>query len=97
MAPSTLHVPGSRGDPVTILVDDEPVEARIGETVASALLAHGRRVLRRTDRRGAPRGLFCGIGVCYDCLVTVDGIGHRRACLTPVHANLRVETGTASP
>jgi predicted molibdopterin-dependent oxidoreductase YjgC len=96
MTQSTMHVSASHGERVTIFVDNQPVEARLGETVASALLAQGLRILRRTDRHDAPRGLFCGMGVCYDCLVTIDGIGHCRACLSPVCANMRVETGTVT-
>jgi hypothetical protein len=63
-----------------------------GETVAAALLADGRRAFRRTVRRGEPRGLLCGMGVCFDCLVRVDGRPNVRACQTPVAEGMRVET-----
>jgi aerobic-type carbon monoxide dehydrogenase small subunit (CoxS/CutS family) len=60
--------------------------------VAAALLAAGKRSLRVTPRRGEPRGLFCGMGVCFDCLVEVDGRPSVRACRTTVKAGMRVET-----
>lgn len=81
-----------RGEPVTILVDGVPVPAHQGETVAAALLAVDHRILRTTLIRGEPRGIFCGMGVCYDCLVVIDGRPSRRACVTPVSDGMRVGT-----
>lgn len=81
-----------RGQARTILVDGEEVTAYEGESIAVALLASGRRFTRWTARAGEPRGYFCGIGVCQDCLVTVDGLPNVRACMTPVRDRLRVET-----
>lgn len=80
-----------RGQTVTITVDGMPVAAREGQSVASALLAAGRRAWRRT-LNGQPRGLFCGIGLCFDCLVTVDGTPNVRACVTAVVEGMVVET-----
>jgi predicted molibdopterin-dependent oxidoreductase YjgC len=62
-----------------ITVDEEPLTAEAGQTIAGALLAAGRRSWRRAPS-GAPRGVFCGIGVCFDCLVTVNGVRDVRAC-----------------
>ena len=81
-----------RGQAVTITVDDEPLSAYMGETIAGALLAAGRKAWRRTPH-GQPRGMFCGIGLCFDCLVTVNGTPNVRACLTPVAAGMVVDTG----
>lgn len=75
------------------MLDGVPLPAYLGETVAGALLASGRRAWRYTGH-GQPRGLFCGIGLCFDCLVTVNGTPNVRACLTPVAAGMVVETGT---
>jgi len=61
-----------------------------GETIAAVLLATGRRGFRRTRGRGALRGLFCGIGVCFDCLVHVEDRGTVRSCLTPVRPGMQV-------
>ncbi len=73
------------------MVDGQPVPAYQGETIAAALLAAGRRTLRHTVPGGHPRGIFCGIGVCFDCLVTVEG-RHIRACVTPVQDGMQVST-----
>ena len=64
-----------------IRLDDEAIPAEAGQTVAAALIAAGRRSWRRTRRGGQPRGAFCGIGVCFDCLATINGRPNQRACL----------------
>ena len=70
-----------RGTPFTILFEGRPIEALPGETVGAALSAAGILAFRRTPS-GEPRGLHCGMGACWDCLVTVDGRMGQRACLT---------------
>jgi D-hydroxyproline dehydrogenase subunit gamma len=79
-----------RGPRVELLLDGEPVEAYEGETVATVLLARGEIATRRTVK-GEPRGVFCGMGVCWDCLVVVDGVPNTRACMTWVRDGMRVE------
>jgi predicted molibdopterin-dependent oxidoreductase YjgC len=64
---------------VTVTVDGEPVAGVAGQSLAGLLLAAERSAWRR-GRSGAPRGVFCGIGVCFDCLVTVNGEHDVRAC-----------------
>ena len=64
--------------------------ARPGQSLAAALTDAGERTFR-TTAKGAPRGIFCGMGVCQDCLVTVDGIPNRRACMTPVDAGMTAQ------
>jgi aerobic-type carbon monoxide dehydrogenase small subunit (CoxS/CutS family) len=85
---------GSLGarQPLNVRVDGQPVVAYAGESVATLLLALGRSTFRHTGH-GAPRGLFCGMGVCFDCLVTVDGVEKVRACLTPVAEGMVIATG----
>jgi predicted molibdopterin-dependent oxidoreductase YjgC len=73
----------SRGPAVSVLLDGRPVSAHAGETVAAVMLAEG-HLATRTTPGGTPRGLFCGMGVCFDCLVVVDGIPNTRACMTYV-------------
>jgi predicted molibdopterin-dependent oxidoreductase YjgC len=63
-----------------------------GQTLAGALLAHGVRSWRTTRVAARPRGLFCGIGICFDCLLVVDGRPNVRACLTPARAGMVVRT-----
>ncbi|NUR30933.1 MAG: (2Fe-2S)-binding protein [Catenulispora sp.] len=69
---------------VDFTFDGRPMTARPGQTVGGALLASGVRSWRTTRFGGRPRGLFCGIGVCFDCLVTVNGEPNVRACVAPV-------------
>jgi predicted molibdopterin-dependent oxidoreductase YjgC len=80
------------GAAVTLWVDGEPLPARRGQTVATALLARGRRVLRDTRHGGQPRGLFCAMGVCFDCVMTIDGLQGTRACMTRVEDGMKVNT-----
>jgi threonine dehydrogenase-like Zn-dependent dehydrogenase len=78
-----------RGEAATILVGGRPVECSVGDTVAAALVAAGELTCRLT-RQGDPRGVFCGMGVCHDCVMTVDGTA-MRTCMTPVRDGLRVQ------
>lgn len=80
---------------LAIDVDGEAVTVYEGETVAGALMGTARRTFRSTARGGAPRGLYCGMGTCYDCLVVVDGRPNRRACMTAVAPGMRVQTQRA--
>lgn len=68
----------------TFSFDGEDVTAAPGQSIGAALLAAGHRSWRTTRHDRAPRGLFCGIGICFDCLVTVNGRSGQRACLTEV-------------
>ncbi len=81
-----------RGPALSVTFDGRPVRAHAGETVGGALLAAGIRTLRETRFGGRPRGLLCGVGACHDCLVTVDGHGPVRACLTPAADGMRIAT-----
>jgi sarcosine oxidase subunit alpha len=81
-----------RGPGVSVTVDGIPLPAYLGETLAAVMLAAGWRVFRYAPRTGSPRGLFCGMGVCYDCLMVVDGRPNVRACMTPVTDGMRAET-----
>jgi hypothetical protein len=77
---------------VTFTFDGLSVEAREGEPIAAALLAAGIRVFRTMPRTGEPRGGYCFVGRCADCLTIVDGESNVMACLTPVLPGTRVET-----
>ena len=77
---------------VTIRVDGERVDARAGDTVAAALLANGRNHCRTTPVSGSARAPDGMMGVCLDCLVTIDGIGNRQGCLVPVRDGMAVKT-----
>lgn len=77
---------------VTVTVDGDAVEAREGEMVAAAMLAAGILQFRTAPVSGAPRGPLCMMGVCFECLVTIDGVGSRQACLTLVRPGMKIET-----
>ncbi|MGA9865767.1 MAG: (2Fe-2S)-binding protein [Acetobacteraceae bacterium] len=87
------RLPDAAGSRVEIELDGATVAVPAPGTIASALLALGHDAFRRTPTRGVPRGPFCMMGVCFDCLVTIDGVANRQACLVPIRAGMRVETG----
>lgn len=76
--------------PVTICFEGQRVDAEAGDSVAAALLAAGHRTLRTTPVSGAPRGPLCMMGVCFDCLVEIDGVGNRQACMVEVREGMNV-------
>ncbi|SAL52645.1 BFD/(2Fe-2S)-binding domain-containing protein [Caballeronia udeis] len=77
---------------IPIQFDGETLHARAGETLAAALIAHGVQQFRTTVS-GQPRGVFCGMGVCQDCLVEIDGVANRRACMTKIEKPVTVRRG----
>jgi len=89
------RIPLSTGErtPLAVTVDGEAVQAYAGESVATVLLALGRRGFRHTDKNHEPRGIYCGMGICFDCLVTVNGMENVRACMTLVEEGMVIETG----
>ncbi|MEO8333909.1 MAG: (2Fe-2S)-binding protein [bacterium] len=76
---------------VTIIVDGRTLGVPAGISVAAALLENGVTAFRRSIT-GAERGPLCGMGVCYECRVTIGGIAHRRACLVSVSNGLEITT-----
>lgn len=84
------------GPPFTVTVDGDETDALPGQTVAAVLLSAGITSWRGTRGSGAPRGIFCGIGVCFDCLVTVNDRPNQRACLVPAAPGdaIRTQEGT---
>ena len=77
---------------VTFTFAGQSVTAFAGDTIAMALWAAGERPLRASSVDGAPRSMFCNMGICYECLVVVDGVT-MRACTTVVRDSMRVERG----
>jgi len=77
---------------VKIYVDDKEMEAYEGEMVASALLANGKKMFRLTKKEKRPRGVFCAIGRCTDCVMIVDSIPNIRTCITPVKEGMKIDT-----
>jgi len=80
----------SGGADLTIWWNDQPIPARAGDSVAVALLAAGIGATRTTAVSGAPRGPYCMMGACFDCLAVVDGRSNVQTCMTPVVPGMRV-------
>jgi predicted molibdopterin-dependent oxidoreductase YjgC len=78
---------------LSIRIDGVAVAAREGDSVAAAMLAAGQTVSRTTPASGAPRAPFCMMGACFECLVTIDGVGNRQGCMIAVRDGMRIETG----
>jgi len=78
-------------DKFEIEVDGKIIIARRRQTIAEALLANGLRGLRMT-RKQSPRGVYCGMGICYECRMIVDGIPNVRTCMTPATPGCRIAT-----
>jgi predicted molibdopterin-dependent oxidoreductase YjgC len=79
---------------VRIKVDGAELEACEGETIASALVAAGIKVFRNTRKLKEPRRIFCALGRCTDCIMTVDGQPNIRTCITPVRDGMEIWTQT---
>ena len=77
---------------VKITVNGVEIEAYEGEMIAAALIANDIDVFRYTQRRHQPRGIYCGIGRCTDCVMIVNGIPNVRTCITPVEEGMVIET-----
>jgi len=82
-----VNLPG-----VPVTVDGRAFLARAGDSVAAVLLMNGRLDFRAAPVSGAPRGPFCLMGACFDCVVTVDGQANRQGCLVTVAPGMRIET-----
>lgn len=76
---------------VTIYVNGQPLKAKKGGMILAALHAEGIIVNRYTAKKHEPRGIFCGIGQCTDCMMVVNGIPNVRTCITPVEDGMTVE------
>ena len=84
-------------DTLTFEFNGQPVKARAGDTVASALYRAGQRIFTRSFKYHRPRGLLCLAGKCPNCLMNVDGTPNVRTCITPVRAGMRVRHQHAYP
>ena len=85
------RLPDTATKTVSLTIEGKRVEARPGDTVAAAMLAAGFEHCRTTPISGAPRAPYCMMGVCFECLVTIDGVGNRQGCLVAVREGMRVE------
>lgn len=88
------------GETVSFTFEDQKIETRAGDTVAAALAMSGQKHLRNSVVSGEPRGFYCMMGTCFDCLVEIDGTPNVQACRMIVEDGMQVcrqrnaETGT---
>ncbi|MGC5566734.1 (2Fe-2S)-binding protein [Streptomyces sp. FR-108] len=98
MTPRTpLRLVGARPEPpFTVTFDERELTVLPGQTIAAVLWSAGVMSWRTTRGSGEPRGVFCGIGVCFDCLLTVNGRPNQRACLVRAEPGdvIRTQEGT---
>lgn len=81
-----------KGRKVTFLYNRKELQGYEGEPIAAALKAEGVMVHRYTKKQHKPRGIFCAIGRCTDCVMVVDGKPNVRTCVTPLKEGMRIET-----
>jgi predicted molibdopterin-dependent oxidoreductase YjgC len=77
---------------VNVTINGQPAQVPAGETVAAAVLAQGLRYTRTTPVSGTPRAPFCLMGVCFECLMVIDGKANQRACMVQVREGMRIES-----
>lgn len=81
----------TRSEPVTLTVNGGTVTAYKSEMLLASLIAAGYKSLKKSPLKQEPRGALCGMGVCFECIVTVNGIPNTRSCMTEVEDNMKVE------
>ncbi|MBI1774139.1 MAG: (2Fe-2S)-binding protein [Proteobacteria bacterium] len=86
------RMPGVRRETVQLTIDGRTVAACTGDTVAAAMFANGLETCRTSPVSGAARAPYCMMGVCFECLVVIDGVGNRQGCLVTVVDGMRVES-----
>ena len=77
---------------VTFTFNGETFKGVEGQSIAAALMATGVRELRKTRFDDEPRLIFCGIGICFDCVVVIDGVANQRACLVEISDGAKIES-----
>ena len=82
-----------RGNQITVTINNKPVIAYEGELVSTVLYEEGIQIFQIKHKTGNPSGIYCGMGICYECLVTINGVPNTRACQTPVVEGMAIETG----
>jgi predicted molibdopterin-dependent oxidoreductase YjgC len=80
-----------RKEKLTLTVNGSNITAYKGETLLAALIATGYKKMKKSPLKNEPRGALCGMGVCFECIVTVNGTPNIRSCMTEVENNMKVE------
>jgi len=86
-----VRIASDDAEMVTVSFQNQTLKVRKGLTVAAALLEAGIHHFRDTPVTGAPRAPFCMMGVCFDCLVVIDGLANQQSCLIEVREGMRIE------
>jgi len=81
----------NRKQKLTLLVNGQEITAYQGETVLAALIAAGIKTLKLNPVSAEPRGALCGMGVCFECTVTIDGIPNIRSCMTEARDGMEIQ------
>ncbi len=68
------------------------VQCEVGQSIAAAVIDSGTLALRKTRFGDEPRSIFCGIGICFDCVVVIDGVANQRSCLIEAKADMNIES-----
>ena len=76
---------------VCIIFEGKNLDVEKGQTVASALMVGGNKIFRSSAVSGQPRGPYCMMGVCFECLIEIDGIPNQRACMIPVREAMKIK------
>jgi predicted molibdopterin-dependent oxidoreductase YjgC len=79
---------------ISFTYNGETLSGEPGQTIAAVLIKNGNRVLRSTRFGGEERSIFCGIGICFDCVVTINGISNQRSCLVEIVEGMKVESNS---
>lgn len=90
-----VRIADGESKPVVVQIDGTSFEGREGDSIATVLLLAGKVGCRRSIVSGEPRGPYCMMGVCFECLVRVDGIDGLQACMIPIRPEMRIETSIA--
>ncbi|MCK5829639.1 MAG: (2Fe-2S)-binding protein [Methylococcales bacterium] len=86
------QLPNDQLEMVDILLNGEKIQVPLGTNVAAMTLSQGQRYTRTTSLSGSKRAPFCMMGVCYECLMVIDGIANQRSCVTYVKQGMQIET-----
>jgi hypothetical protein len=92
-----VRIADAASERIGVLIDGAPFEGRQGDSIATVLLLAGKNGCRRSFVSGEPRGPYCMMGVCFECLVRVDGIDGLQACMIPIRSGMRIETSIDQP
>jgi D-hydroxyproline dehydrogenase subunit gamma len=92
-----VRIDNAESERIAVLIDGAPFEGRQGDSIAAVLLVAGKSGCRRSFVSAEPRGPYCMMGVCFECLVRVDGMDGLQACMIPIRSGMCIETSIDQP